>query len=151
VIAGTEKRSRRVSEKEQRIVAYHESGHTIVGYYLDGSDTVHKVTIVPRGNAGGYAVMLPKEDRFMMTEQELKDRIVGLLGGRVAEEIFLGEVSTGASNDFQRATGIARKMVMEFGMSKLGPLQFGEAQGQVFLGRDIGHERNYSEAIAHEI
>lgn len=151
VIAGTEKRSRRVSEKEQRIVAYHESGHAIVGYYLDGSDTVHKVTIVPRGNAGGYAVMLPKEDRFMMTEQELKDRIVGLLGGRVAEELFLGEVSTGASNDFQRATNIARRMVMEFGMSKLGPLQFGESQGQVFLGRDIGHERNYSEAIAYEI
>lgn len=151
VIAGTEKKSRRVSDKEQRIVAYHEAGHTIVGVYLDGSDTVHKVTIVPRGNAGGYAVMLPKEDRFMMTEQELKDRIVGLLGGRVAEEIILGEVSTGASNDFQRATGIARRMVMEFGMSRLGPLQYGESQGQVFLGRDIGHERNYSEAIAHEI
>jgi len=151
VIAGTEKKSRRVSEKEQRIVAYHEAGHTVVGVFLDGSDTVHKVTIVPRGNAGGYAVMLPKEDRFMMTEQELKDKIVGLLGGRVAEEIILGEVSTGASNDFQRATGIARRMVMEFGMSRLGPLQYGESQGQVFLGRDIGHERNYSEAIAHEI
>lgn len=96
--------------------------------------------------------MLPKEDRYMMTEQELKDKIVGLLGGRVAEEIVLGEVSTGASNDFQRATGLARKMVMEFGMSKLGPLQYGESQqGQVFLGRDIGHERNYSEAVAHDI
>lgn len=151
VIAGTEKRSRRVSEKEQKIVAYHEAGHTIVGVHLKDSDTVHKVTIVPRGNAGGYAVMLPKEDRYMMTEQELKDRIVGLLGGRVAEEIILGEVSTGASNDFQRATGIARRMVMEFGMSKLGPLQYGESQGQVFLGRDIGHERNYSEAVAHDI
>lgn len=152
VIAGTEKRSRRVSEKEQRIVAYHEAGHTIVGVHLKDSDTVHKVTIVPRGNAGGYAVMLPKEDRYMMTEQELKDKIVGLLGGRVAEEIVLGEVSTGASNDFQRATGLARKMVMEFGMSKLGPLQYGESQqGQVFLGRDIGHERNYSEAVAHDI
>jgi cell division protease FtsH len=151
ILAGTEKKSRRVSEKEQRIVAYHEAGHTVVGVFLDGSDTVHKVTIVPRGNAGGYAVMLPKEDRFMMTEQELKDKIVGLLGGRVAEEIILGEVSTGASNDFQRATGIARKMVMEFGMSKLGPLQYGESQGQVFLGRDIGHERNYSEAVAHDI
>jgi cell division protease FtsH len=151
VIAGTEKRSRRVSEKEQRIVAYHEAGHTIVGVYLKDSDTVHKVTIVPRGNAGGYAVMLPKEDRYMMTEQELKDRIVGLLGGRVAEEIVLGEVSTGASNDFQRATGMARRMVMEFGMSELGPLQYGESQGQVFLGRDIGHERNYSEAVAHDI
>jgi cell division protease FtsH len=151
VIAGTEKRSRRVSLKEQKIVAYHEAGHTIVGVHLKDSDTVHKVTIVPRGNAGGYAVMLPKEDRYMMTEQELKDRIVGLLGGRVAEEIILGEVSTGASNDFQRATGMARRMVMEFGMSKLGPLQYGESQGQVFLGRDIGHERNYSEAVAHDI
>jgi cell division protease FtsH len=151
VIAGTEKRSRKVADKERRIVAFHEAGHTIVGIYLKDADGIHKVTIVPRGNAGGYAVPLPKEERFMMTEQELKDKIVGLLGGRVAEEIILGEVSTGASNDFQRATGIARRMVMEFGMSKLGPLQFGEAQGQVFLGRDIGHERNYSEAIAHEI
>jgi cell division protease FtsH len=151
VIAGTEKRSRKVAEKERRIVAFHEAGHTIVGIYLKDADGIHKVTIVPRGNAGGYAVPLPKEERFMMTEQELKDKIVGLLGGRVAEELILGEVSTGASNDFQRATGIARRMVMEFGMSKLGPLQFGEAQGQVFLGRDIGHERNYSEAIAHEI
>jgi cell division protease FtsH len=151
IIAGTEKRSRKVAEKERRIVAFHEAGHTIVGVYLKDADGIHKVTIVPRGNAGGYAVPLPKEERFMMTEQELKDKIVGLLGGRVAEEIILGEVSTGASNDFQRATGIARGMVMQFGMSKLGPLQFGEAQGQVFLGRDIGHERNYSEAIAHEI
>jgi cell division protease FtsH len=151
VIAGTEKRSRKVAEKERRIVAFHEAGHTIVGVYLKDADGIHKVTIVPRGSAGGYAVPLPKEERFMMTEQELKDRIVGLLGGRVAEEIILGEVSTGASNDFQRATGIARGMVMQFGMSRLGPLQFGEAQGQVFLGRDIGHERNYSEAIAHEI
>jgi cell division protease FtsH len=151
IIAGTEKRSRKVAEKERRIVAFHEAGHTVVGVFLKDADGIHKVTIVPRGNAGGYAVPLPKEERFMMTEQELKDRIVGLLGGRVAEEVILGEVSTGASNDFQRATGIARRMVMEFGMSKLGPLQFGEAQGQVFLGRDIGHERNYSEAIAHEI
>lgn len=151
VIAGTEKRSRRVSEKERKIVAYHESGHTVVGVYLDDATQIHKVTIVPRGNAGGYAVPLPKEERFMATEQELKDQIAGLLGGRVAEEIALGEVSTGASNDFQRATQMARRMVMEFGMSKLGPLQFGEAQGQVFLGRDIGHERNFSETIAYEI
>jgi cell division protease FtsH len=151
IIAGTEKRSRKVAEKEKQIVAYHEAGHTIVGVYLKDADGIHKVTVVPRGNAGGYAVPLPKEERFMMTEQELKDKIVGLLGGRVAEEIILGEVSTGASNDFQRATGIARSMVMQFGMSRLGPLQFGESQGQVFLGRDIGHERNYSEAIAHEI
>jgi cell division protease FtsH len=114
---------------------------------------VHKVTIVPRGQAGGYAVMLPKEDRYFMTKPELLDKIVGLLGGRVAEEIVFGEASTGAHNDFQRATGIARKMVTEFGMSdKLGPLQFGQAQGgQVFLGRDLHNEQNYSDAIAYEI
>jgi cell division protease FtsH len=120
---------------------------------LDEADTVHKVTIVPRGQAGGYAVMLPKEDRYFMTKPELLDKITGLLGGRVAEEIVFGEVSTGAHNDFQRATAIARKMVTEYGMSeKLGPLQFGQAQGgQVFLGRDIHNEQNYSDKIAYEI
>jgi cell division protease FtsH len=151
VIAGTEKRSRRVSEKERKIVAYHESGHTIAGYYLPNADLVHKVTIVPRGQAGGYMVPIPKEERFIYTEPELKDRIAGLLGGRVAEEIVFGEVSVGATDDFRKATGLARRMVTEFGMSNLGPLQFGESQGQVFLGRDIGHERNYSEQVAYEI
>ena len=153
VIAGPAKRSRVVSEKERKIVAYHEAGHTIVGVVLDEADMVHKVTIVPRGQAGGYAVMLPKEDRYFMTKPELLDKICGLLGGRVAEELVLGEVSTGAHNDFQRATNIARKMVTEYGMSdKLGPMQFGHASGgQVFLGRDINNEQNYSDAIAHEI
>lgn len=151
VIAGTEKKSRKVSEKERNIVAYHESGHTIAGYFLENADLVHKVTIVPRGQAGGYMVPIPKEERFILTEPEIKDRIAGLLGGRVAEEIVFGEVSVGAYDDFRKATGLARRMVMEWGMSKLGPLQYGESQGQVFLGRDIGHERNYSEAIAHEI
>lgn len=151
VIAGTEKRSRRVSEKERRIVAYHESGHTIAGYFLPNADLVHKVTIVPRGQAGGYMVPIPKEERFIYTEPELKDRIAGLLGGRVAEEIVFGEVSVGATDDFRKATNLARRMVTEFGMSRLGPLQFGESQGQVFLGRDIGHERNYSEQVAYEI
>ncbi|MCH1626920.1 ATP-dependent zinc metalloprotease FtsH [Fredinandcohnia quinoae] len=153
VIAGPAKKSRVISKKERNIVAYHEAGHTIIGVVLDEADMVHKVTIVPRGQAGGYAVMLPKEDRYFMTKPELLDKITGLLGGRVAEEIVFGEVSTGASNDFQRATGIARKMVTEFGMSdKLGPLQFGQQQGgQVFLGRDIHNEQNYSDAIAHEI
>ncbi|GAA0353604.1 ATP-dependent zinc metalloprotease FtsH [Bacillus horti] len=151
VIAGTEKKSRKVSEKERKIVAYHESGHTISGYFLPNADLVHKVTIVPRGQAGGYMVPIPKEERFILTEPEIKDRIAGLLGGRVAEEVVFGEVSIGAYDDFRRATGLARRMVMEWGMSKLGPLQYGESQGQVFLGRDIGHERNYSEAIAHEI
>ncbi|MDQ6595405.1 ATP-dependent metallopeptidase FtsH/Yme1/Tma family protein [Bacillus salipaludis] len=152
VIAGPAKKSRVISEKERNIVAFHESGHTVIGLVLDEADMVHKVTIVPRGQAGGYAVMLPREDRYFMTKPELLDKITGLLGGRVAEEIVFGEVSTGAHNDFQRATGIARRMVTEFGMSdKLGPLQFGQAQGQVFLGRDLHNEQNYSDAIAYEI
>ncbi|MEO2077205.1 MAG: ATP-dependent zinc metalloprotease FtsH [Bacillus sp. (in: firmicutes)] len=153
VIAGPAKKSRVISEKERNIVAFHEGGHTVIGLVLDEADMVHKVTIVPRGQAGGYAVMLPREDRYFMTKPELLDKIVGLLGGRVAEEIVFGEVSTGAHNDFQRATSIARKMVTEYGMSdKLGPLQFGQGQGgQVFLGRDIHNEQNYSDAIAYEI
>ncbi len=153
VIAGPAKKSRVISEKEKNIVAYHEAGHTVVGVRLESADMVHKVTIVPRGQAGGYAVMLPKEDRYFMTKPELEDKIVGLLGGRVAEEIIFGEVSTGAHNDFQRATGIARKMVTEYGMSdKLGPMQFGTGQGgNVFLGRDINNDQNYSDAIAYEI
>ncbi|ARK28464.1 ATP-dependent zinc metalloprotease FtsH [Halalkalibacter krulwichiae] len=154
VIAGPAKKSRVISPKEKNIVAWHEAGHTVVGVKLESADMVHKVTIVPRGMAGGYAVMLPKEDRYFMTKPELLDKIVGLLGGRVAEEIQFGEVSTGAHNDFQRATGIARKMVTEYGMSeKLGPMQFGSGNsgGQVFLGRDIQNEQNYSDAFAHEI
>ncbi|MGG1833096.1 ATP-dependent zinc metalloprotease FtsH [Cytobacillus firmus] len=153
VIAGPAKKSRVISQKERNIVAFHEAGHTVIGLVLDEAEMVHKVTIVPRGQAGGYAVMLPKEDRYFQTKPELLDKIVGLLGGRVAEEIVFGEVSTGAHNDFQRATGIARRMVTEFGMSdKLGPLQFGQSQGgQVFLGRDFHNEQNYSDAIAYEI
>ncbi|NSL52910.1 ATP-dependent zinc metalloprotease FtsH [Calidifontibacillus erzurumensis] len=153
VIAGPAKRSRVISEKERKIVAYHEAGHTVIGVVLEDADMVHKVTIVPRGQAGGYAVMLPKEDRYFMTKPELLDKITGLLGGRVAEELVLGEVSTGAHNDFQRATNIARKMVTEYGMSdKLGPMQFGHpTSGQVFLGRDINSEQNYSDTIAYEI
>ena len=153
VIAGPAKKSRVISKKERNIVAHHESGHTVIGMVLDDADMVHKVTIVPRGQAGGYAVMLPKEDRYFMTKPELFDKITGLLGGRVAEEVMFGEVSTGAHNDFQRATSIARKMVTEYGMSeKLGPLQFGSnSGGQVFLGRDIQNEQNYSDQIAYEI
>ncbi|WP_339252506.1 ATP-dependent zinc metalloprotease FtsH [Sporosarcina sp. FSL W8-0480] len=153
VIAGPAKTSRVISEKERNIVAFHEAGHVVVGLMLDDAEVVHKVTIVPRGQAGGYAVMLPKEDRYFMTKPELLDKVAGLLGGRVAEEIVLGEVSTGAHNDFQRATGIARSMVTEYGMSdKLGPMQFGSAQGgNVFLGRDFNSEQNYSESIAYEI
>ncbi|TWT06232.1 ATP-dependent zinc metalloprotease FtsH [Planomicrobium sp. CPCC 101079] len=153
VIAGPAKKNRVISKKERNIVAFHESGHTVVGLILDDADIVHKVTIVPRGQAGGYAVMLPREDRYFMTKPELLDKIAGLLGGRVAEDIVFGEVSTGAHNDFQRATAIARSMVTEYGMSdKIGPLQFGQAQGgNVFLGRDFNSDQNYSDAIAFEI
>ncbi|ASK61691.1 cell division protein FtsH [Virgibacillus phasianinus] len=153
VIAGPAKKGKVISKKERNIVAYHESGHTIIGMVLDDADMVHKVTIVPRGQAGGYAVMLPREDRYFMTKPELFDKITGLLGGRVAEEVFFGEVSTGASNDFQRATAIARKMITEYGMSdKIGPLQFTSGGGnQVFLGRDIQNEQTYSDEIAHDI
>jgi cell division protease FtsH len=152
VIVGTEKRSRVISDREKRIVAYHEAGHTIIGFFLEHADTVHKVTIIPRGKAGGYVIMMPKEDRMLVTKQELLDKITGLLGGRVAEEVFIGEIGTGAYSDFKQATGIARSMIMEYGMSdRLGPMQFGNSQGQVFLGRDFGHEQNYSDAIAYEI
>lgn len=152
VIAGPAKKSRVISKKERNIVAFHEAGHVIIGVVLDEADMVHKVTIVPRGQAGGYAVMLPREDRFLMTKQELLDKIAGLLGGRVAEEVVFNEVSTGAHNDFQRATNIARKMVTEYGMSeKLGPLQFGQVQGPAFLGRDINNDQGYSDKIAYEI
>ena len=153
VIAGPAKKSRVISEKERNIVAHHEAGHTIIGMVLDEAEIVHKVTIVPRGQAGGYAMMLPKQDRFLMTEPELLDKICGLLGVRVSEDINFGEVSTGASNDFERATQIARSMVTEYGMSKkLGPLQFSSnSGGQVFLGKDMQGEPNYSGQIAYEI
>jgi ATP-dependent Zn proteases len=153
VIAGVAKKSRVISKKEQEIVAYHESGHTIIGLALEGADEVHKVTVIPRGQAGGYTVSLPKEDRYFMTKPELLEKIVGLLGGRVAEEVIFGEISTGASNDLQRVTNLARRMVTEFGMSeKLGPMQFGNNDnGQVFLGRDLQNDQNYSDTIAFEI
>lgn len=152
IIVGTEKRSRMISDREKRIVAYHEAGHTVIGYFLEHAQMVHKVTIIPRGKAGGYVIMMPKEDRMLVTKQELLDQVTGYLGGRVAEEMFIGEIGTGAYSDFQQATRIIRSMIMEYGMSdKLGPLQFGNRQGEVFLGRDLGHEQNYSDAIAYEI
>ena len=153
VIAGPAKKSRVISEKERNIVAHHEAGHTIIGMVLDEAEIVHKVTIVPRGQAGGYAMMLPKQDRFLMTEPELLDKICGLLGGRVSEDINFNEVSTGASNDFERATQIARQMVTEYGMSKkLGPIQFSSSSnGQVFLGKDMQGDPEYSGQIAYEI
>ncbi|MCE5800438.1 ATP-dependent zinc metalloprotease FtsH [Staphylococcus pseudintermedius] len=152
VIAGPAKKSRVISEKERNIVAHHEAGHTIISMVLDEAEVVHKVTIVPRGQAGGYAMMLPKQDRFLMTEPELLDKICGLLGGRVAEDIIFNEVSTGASNDFERATQIAREMVTKYGMSKkLGTVQFSHGGGQVFLGKDMSGEPEYSGQIAFEI
>lgn len=152
VIVGTEKKSRVISDHEKRIVAYHEAGHTIAGYFLEHADMVHKVTIIPRGRAGGYVIMLPKDDRTLVAKQELLDRVTGLLAGRVAEELFINEISTGAYSDFKQATSIVRSMIVEYGMSdRLGPMQFGSSQGQVFLGRDIGHEQNYSDTIAYEI
>ncbi|WP_040953063.1 ATP-dependent zinc metalloprotease FtsH [Gorillibacterium massiliense] len=154
VVVGTQKKSRVVSERDKRTVAFHEAGHAIIGYYERNAQMIHKVTIVPRGRAGGYVMMLPKdvEDPLIVTKSELLDQITGLLGGRVSEELFIGEIGTGAYDDFRKATDIARRMVVDYGMSeKLGPMQFGQAQGQVFLGRDIGHEQNYSDAIAYEI
>lgn len=151
VIAGPAKKDRVVSKKERELVAYHEAGHTICGLVLSDANTVHKVTIVPRGRAGGYMIALPKEDRFLMTKEELFERIVGLLGGRTAEEIIFGVKSTGASNDFEQATGLARSMVTEYGMSdKLGPVQY-EGNHQVFVGRDYGQTKAYSEQVAYEI
>lgn len=155
VVVGTQKKSRVVSDRDKKTVAFHEAGHAIIGYHERSAHMVHKVTIVPRGRAGGYVMMLPKdsEDPLVVTKSELLDTVTGLLGGRVSEELFIGEIGTGAHDDFRKATAIVRRMIVEYGMSdKLGPMQFGQAQqGQVFLGRDFGHEQNYSDAIAFEI
>lgn len=151
VIAGPAKKDRMISKKERSMVAYHEAGHTICGLVLSDARIVHKVTIVPRGRAGGYMIALPKEDRFLMTQNEMFEQIVGLLGGRVAEEIIFGVKSTGASNDFEQATNLARSMVTEYGMSdSLGPVQY-EGNHQVFVGRDYGQTKTYSEQIAFQI
>ncbi|MTI82135.1 MAG: ATP-dependent metallopeptidase FtsH/Yme1/Tma family protein [Firmicutes bacterium] len=152
VIAGPEKKSKVISDKEKRLVSYHEAGHALVGYLLPNTDPVHKVSIIPRGRAGGYTLLLPKEDRYYMTRSMLNDQICMLLGGRVAEDVVLEEISTGAQNDLERATGMARKMIMEYGMSdRLGPLTLGKKQEAVFLGRDIARDRNYSEEVASAI
>ena len=152
VIAGPEKKSRVISEYEKKLVSYHEAGHALVGELLTHTDPLHKVSIIPRGRAGGYTLLLPKEDRNYMTKSQLLDQVTMLLGGRVAEALVLHEISTGASNDLERATGLVRKMITELGMSdELGPLTFGQKEGQVFLGRDIARDRNYSEAVAYAI
>ena len=152
VVAGPERKSRVISDKEKKLTAYHEGGHALIGMLLTHTDPVHKVSIIPRGRAGGYTLMLPKEDRYYATKSELLDQLKTLLGGRVAEAVVLGEISTGAQSDLERATELARKMICEFGMSEvLGPITFGHRQEQVFLGRDIGRDRNYSEEVAYSI
>jgi len=152
VVAGPEKKSKVISDKEKKLVSFHEAGHALVSTMLPDSDPVHKVSIIPRGRAGGYTLILPTEDRYYRTKSMLLDEIIVLLGGRVAESLVLGDISTGAQNDLERATGIARKMIMEYGMSEaLGPLTLGRKTEQVFLGRDITRDRNYSEEIAYSI
>lgn len=151
VMMGPAKTSKKYTEHEKRLVAFHEAGHVVCGLVLDHASEVHKVTIIPRGMAGGYALMLPKEERFFSTREELIQRINGLLAGRVSEELTFNEISTGAHNDFEQATKIARAMVTEYGMSSLGPIQWEQHQGNVFLGRDYASNKNFSDAIASEI
>ena len=151
VIMGPAKKTRQYTEHEKRVVAYHEAGHAVVGIKLDGADDVQKITIIPRGHAGGYNLMLPKEEKFLATKNELLDRISGYLGGRVAEEFMFKEVTTGASNDFEHATKIARAMVTEYGMSELGPIQLEEPSSSIFLGRDYNKAQNFSSEIAYRI
>ncbi len=152
VIAGPEKKSKVISDDEKKLVSFHEAGHAVVGYLLPNTDPVHKVSIIPRGRAGGYTLLLPKEDRYYATKSQLLDQVTMLLGGRVAEALALKEISTGAQNDLERATGLVRKMITEFGMSDaLGPLTFGHRSDQVFMGRDFARDRNYSEDVAMEI
>ncbi|MGL4799721.1 MAG: ATP-dependent metallopeptidase FtsH/Yme1/Tma family protein, partial [Cellulosilyticaceae bacterium] len=151
ITVGTEKKSHVVTEKEKRITAYHEVGHALIHELLPNLDPVHSVSIIPTGFAGGYTMPLPKEDKLYMTKSRMLDEIVSLLGGRAAEEIIFGDITTGASNDIERATHIARDMVTKYGMSELGPIKFGDEQEEVFLGRDFNHTRNYSEDVATAI
>ena len=152
VIVGPHKKSKVISDKSKKLTAYHEAGHAVASYFLKSHDEVHQISIIPSGRAGGYTLYLPKEDRDYMSKQEMEESIVSLLGGRVAEKLTLDDISTGASNDIQRATDIARSMVTKYGMSdNLGPIVYGENQDEVFLGMSITHTRNYSEKVASEI
>ncbi|MDL2211307.1 ATP-dependent zinc metalloprotease FtsH [Erysipelotrichaceae bacterium OttesenSCG-928-M19] len=151
VIGGPAKKSRKLKEHDTRVVAYHESGHAVVGLVLSDAEIVQKVTIIPRGSAGGYVLMTPKDEGFLMTKKQLEARITGLLSGRVAEEIMFNDISTGAQNDIEKATKIARAMVTQFGMSSLGTVQYEEQEGSVFLGRDFNSRKNFSDTVAFEI
>ncbi len=153
VVMGVEKRSHVLNDQDKRITSYHEAGHAVVTYYMPTQDPVHQISIIPRGMAGGYTMSLPREDRAHMTKQEMNENIVTLLGGRVAESLVIGDITTGASNDIERATDLAKKMVMKYGMSdKLGPINYASSDSnEVFLGRDFGHTREYSESLASQI
>ena len=152
VIAGPEKKSRKIVEKERRLTAFHEAGHAVVAQFLETADPVHEISIIPRGRAGGYTLSLPKEDLSYSTRKVMFEQIVGLLGGRVSEQLYLEDISTGASNDIQRASGIARQMVTKYGMSeKLGPILYGSDNDEVFIGRDFTTQRAYSENVAAKI
>jgi cell division protease FtsH len=152
VIAGPQKRSRLMSAEERRTVAIHEAGHAVVGHYVEGNDPVHRVSIVARGRALGWTLALPAEDRYLQTDAELRGRMAMMLGGRAAEEVVLGRVTTGAADDIERVSGIARKMVTEFGMSAhLGPRKFGHNDGEPFLGREMGHQADYSSEVAAKV
>jgi len=153
VIVGPARKSRKITPKEKKIITYHELGHAVLGYLLPYADPVHKITIVPRGQAAlGYTMQLPTEDRFLITEPEIKDKIVGMLGGRAAEEIVFNEITTGAGNDLKRATELVREMVAQLGMSeKIGPIAWGEEEGEIFLGREITRMKNFSQETAKEI
>lgn len=152
VIAGPERKTRLMSERERTITAYHEAGHAIVGHALPHADPIHKITIIPRGRAGGYTMALPTEDRAYQTRAELMDKLAMMLGGRVAESIKIGDITTGASNDIEKATALAREMITAYGMSpRLGPIKLGQSESQPFLGRDFGHEPDYSGQVAFQI
>ena len=151
VLMGPAKKSKKYTESERRMVAFHEAGHVVLGIKLNDANDVQKVTIIPRSYAGGYAMMIPKEERYTSTRRELIEQITGLLGGRVSEELNFNEITTGAHNDFEKATKIARAMVTEYGMSDLGPVQLEQQEGGVFLGRDYNKSRNFSNEVAHEI
>ncbi|MDN5895860.1 MAG: cell division protein FtsH, partial [Nocardioides sp.] len=149
VIAGPQRRTRLMSEKEKLITAYHEGGHALVAAALPGTDPVHKVTILPRGRALGYTMVLPDEDKYSQTRSEMLDKLAYMMGGRAAEEMVFHDPTTGAGNDIEKATNLARAMVTQYGMTdRLGAIKLGEAQGEPFVGRDMGHQRNYSEDIA---
>ena len=151
VLMGPAKVTKKYTDKEKKLVAFHEAGHAVMGLKLDGANEVQKITIIPRGHAGGYTMMTPKEESFNYTKNELLESTCGLLGGRVAEEVTFGEITTGAHDDFKKATKIARSMVTEYGMSSLGPMMLEEPDGNTFLGRDYTKNRNISDTVAHEI